>query len=95
MANDTTTTATPSIWDNLAGFVTSAGKIFNAGSEVYVAAQQRLNAIESINEDTVKPKTAAAPQVVSGAPSSLPSWVIPSAIAAGVVVLIIIVRKLR
>ncbi len=95
MANETTT-AQPSSWlDTLGGWVTSAGKIFNAGSEVYVAAQQRLNAIESVNEDTVKASTPAAPKIVSGMPSSMPSWVMPAAIAAGVLVLIIIVRKLR
>jgi len=95
MANETAT-AQPSWLDTLGGWVSSAGKLFNAGTEVYVAANQRLNAIESINEDTVKPAAPAAPQVVAGGlPANWPSWVMPVAIAVAVLVLVIVVRKMR
>ena len=95
MANETTTAAQPSFLDSLGGWVTSAGKIFNGLTDVYVAADQRVKALESINEDTKAAPKTTVPTVVSGAVGSLPSWVLPAAIAAGVVVLIIVVKKLR
>jgi len=93
MAADTTQ---PSSWlDTLGGYISSAGKLFNAGTETYIAAQQRLDALKASQEDSVTTKNATTPQVVSGAPFNLPSWAIPAIVAAGVVLLIFVVRKMR
>lgn len=96
MATDATANPQPSWLDTVGGWVSSAGKIFSAGADVYVAANQRLAAIKASNEDTVPAKTQAAPQVVTGAPAvAMPSWVMPVAVGVGVLLLIMVVRKMR
>lgn len=91
---DTTTTTQPSVLDKVGGWVTSLGNIFAAGTDLYVGAQQRIKALESIDEDSNGQKTTAAPQIVNGA-QTLPSWVMPAVAVALVLVGIFVARKMR
>ena len=80
--------------DGLTGWIDSAGKIFQAGTQVYVAADQRLKSIEALNDDTTGSQKSTSP-IISGLPSNLPSWVVPVGIGVVVLVLILLVRKMR
>lgn len=93
MANETANTQ-PGVLDTVNQWMTSVGQIFNTGLGLYTAADQRLEALNSIKEDTVQPTSPKQPTVVSGK-TSLPSWVIPAGIGLGVLLLIVLVRKLR
>ena len=92
-----TQTSQPSVLDTVGGWVNSLGNIFTAGTNAYVAAQQRLDALKSIEEDagTSTPTTPAAPQVVAGAAPSLTGWVMPAVAVALVLVGIFVARKMR
>lgn len=94
MANDTTSSQ-PGVLDTLSSWMKSLGGIVTAGTDAYAAVSQRINAIDKINEDTVKATAPAASIVAPSITSKLPSWVIPAAVAAGVVILILVVRKMR
>ena len=94
MANDTTTATQPGILDTLSGWLKQVGGIVTAGTEVYAATQQRLDALEKIGEDTVKPATTAV-LPTSPTTTKLPDWVIPAAVGVGVLILILVVRRAR
>lgn len=90
-----TTTAPKQSWiDTLGNWVTKAGQIFGTATEVYVAADQRIKALESIDEDTGTNNTTVVERVNTSAPS-MPSWVMP-AVAVGLVLIgILVARKMR
>jgi hypothetical protein len=72
------------------------GGIVTAGTEVYAATQQRLDALNQVSNDTVKQTvTATNPALPALGTNKLPSWVIPAAVGAGVLILILVVRKVR
>ncbi len=92
MAN---TAPAPSWLDNIGGFITSAGKLFIAGTEVYIGADQRVKAIEALNDDKTNVPAKTSPQVVSGQPGVYPSWVMPAVAVGLVIVGIFVARKMR
>ncbi len=90
---DVQTTKSPSLLDNIGGWVSGIGNIFDAGLSIYSGASGRLAALDHINNEV-----STTPKVVTLAPgttakTALPSWVIPAAIAAGALVLILVLRK--
>ena len=96
MAADTTTSQGSGVLDTISGWMNQLGGIVTAGTTVYAAAQQRLDALNQVNADTVKQTTTAVnPALPSATANKLPSWVIPAAVGAGVLILILVVRKMR
>ena len=95
MAADTTT-QDPGVLGTLSNWMTQLGSIVTTGTTVYAAAQQRLDALNQVSADTVnKTATAVNPALPSVTAGKLPAWVIPAAVGAGVLILILVVRKMR
>lgn len=98
MAENTAQPAQPSIIDRIGGFLGSVGKIFDNGVQVYASAKSRLNALEQIDNETVKEQTTAVK--VPSADQQLPVlnknnlFLIGGAIAL-LVLGVIIARKAR
>lgn len=92
---NTSSPASTSWLDTLGGFINSAGRLIQNGTEAVIGEAQRLNALNSTLDDTARTPVSAPPKVVTGMPTNWPSWALPAIIAGGVVVAIIVVRKLR
>lgn len=79
--------------DTVGNWITKAGQIFKTGADVYVAVDQRVKALESIDEDAGTTRGTATER--ANVLPAMPSWVMPAVAVGLVLVGILVARKLR
>ena len=84
----------PSIWDNISGFISGIGQVVGAGASAVAANAGKIAAIAQITKDTL-PGATSTVNVPGQMPNKLPTWVMPMAVIALVIIGIVVVRKMR
>lgn len=93
MATDTTQASQPGVLDTVSNWISEANSLFNTGLGFYTAADQRIEALNSIKEDSSPTKTVTSQPAVSSGKDSTPAWLMPVLIGVGILAVIIIFRK--